>query len=342
MSESLTIDADPGEVVTRQRRQRPERPEREAPAERVAIEGVDETLSPEAALADSARQLQDRDRAVAEERRRARDAEQRARAAEAEAANARVARVTDHQAIVGQAIEGAKAEQQSARLAKRAAREAGDIDAEMAADEALGTATFRLSQATAELEALKRQPVQQPQRQAGRSAAAQQWLDEHPRFNTDRKYRGAAAEAHSEAIRAGNPEGSQEYVDYIDNIMRQEFGENHGREDQPDRGQQPMNNPGRAASTTVPPSRGSGGQTQGGFRPVKTLLDQEPLHVQRQPGGGMRIRFASARQQADFEEGAATCRMSLADYVQDQIRIVEEREAGGTGDLVTGEGARFE
>lgn len=342
MSENLTIPADRGVGVTRQvRRDRPERqPSYQQEEPQTVIESVD-AISPEDAVADSARQLQDANRATAEARRVATEANQRRIAAEAEVQRARETSVGDRQAVVAQALESANAEMNSAEMALQSAIESGDAKAQVAASKAIGSATFRMSQASAELESLKNAPKPQPQQQQqkppARSAAVQRWLDEHPRFNTDRKYQGVAITAHNEAIAQGLRTDSQEYVDHIDRVMTDEFGDDHGHAPTPER-TPPMNN--RGGSTAVPPSRG-GGNPAGGYQAVKTVLLKEPIHVQKLATGGMKIRM-SKEQQADMQEGADACRMPLADYVADQIAIAEERAAGGTGDLITGEGARFE
>lgn len=351
MSDTLTIGTD--QPVIRQPRQRREPREPDAPA--TIIESGGDILTPEAALADSQRQLQDKDRQVADARRQTREAEQRRVAAEGEVARARETSATDRQAVVGQALEGAKSEQNAAKMAKRAARESGDIDAEMAADEALGAATFRASQATAELEYLRSQPkpVAQQRQGAGQpSQAAQKWLDEHPRYFSDEAYQATAQGAHGAALRAGKPEGSQDYVQYIDQIMARVYGEGHG---QPDDGMiqpetRPMAQPRQSGSTSVPPSRSGNGQgAGGGWKTVNTELG--PLLVQDRADGTRGVRFPNARVQSDFEEGAALDKRyhaspdgqkrALSDYVNEHINIAHEIAAGGNGDLVHGEGRTF-
>jgi hypothetical protein len=254
-------------------------------------------------------------------------------------------------------LEGAKAEQNAAKMAIRSAREMGDVDAELAAQEAFSGASYRIAQATGELEYLKAQPRPSQQRQAGgRTPEAQRWLDEHPRFNTDRKYRGVAIDAHNEAIREGNPEGSPQYVDYIDRVMAQEFGENHGHDDGHDEttdhqdpgARRPMNNQQRRpAATAVPPSRGSGAGN--GWKTMKTPLGD--LLVQDRSDGTRGIKFPNAKTQSDFEEGAMldkrasqspeNFRKALAEYANEQVEIAREIAAGGNGDLVIGEGRSF-
>lgn len=357
MSDSLTITADTGETFTRQsRRDRPER-QREPDGPTVSIEGAGDTITPEAALADSREQLQAKDRQVADARRIARDADQRRVAAEAEVQRARETQVVDRQSVVAQAMETAKAEQSAARIALRTAQETGDAEAMASAVEALSGATYRFSQANGELDHLKAMPKPQarpPQQQSGRSTDAQRWLDEHPRFETDRKYRGVAIDAHNEAIAKGNREGSREYVDYIDRVMTDEFGEGHGRDDNDGHQQEPVrrsmpeprNN--RQGSTAVPPSRQSS-QASGGYKTVRTPLGD--LLVQDRSDGTRGIRFPNAKVQSDFEEGAMLdkrashspedFKKALAEYANEQVNIAHEIAAGGSGDLVVGDGRSF-
>lgn len=356
MSDTLTLGQ--SEPVVRQPHQR--REPREPDASATIIESGGEHLSPEAALADSQRQLQDRDRQVADARRQAREADQRRAAAETEVVRARETQAVDRQAVVAQALEGAKSEQSAAKMAKRAARESGDIDAEMAADEALGAATFRASQATAELDYLKTQPkpaAHQQQQGAGTpSAAAQKWLDDHPRYFSDEAYQATAQGAHGAAIRAGNPEGSAQYISYIDQLMTRVYGEGHGQPDdgmtQPETPRPMAHQPTlrQSGSTSVPPSRAGNGQgAGGGWRNVETPLGS--LLVQNRPDGTRGVRFPNAKVQSDFEEGASLDKryhtgekgrnLALAEYTNEQLTIAAEIAAGGNGDLVRGEGRTF-
>jgi hypothetical protein len=342
MSDTVTITADNGDTYVRQPRNR-----RERDAPEVHVEA--EVITPELAVEDAREQLQAKDRQVAEARRVAREADQRRQAAEAQVIQAQEGRVNDRQTVVAQALEGAKSEQAAAKLAIRSAREMGDVDAELAAQEAFQGSTYRIAQATGELEYLRAQPrpSAQPQR-TGRSAEAQQWLDDHPRFNTDRVYRGVATDAHNEALREGHSEGSRSYVDYIDQIMTREFGEGHGQAEDNQQGARPMAQPARRpGSTSLPPSRGGG--TGSGWKTVKTELGD--LLVQERSDGTRGIRFPNAKTQADFEEGALLdkrasrspedFKRALAEYANEHVIIAQEQADGGNGDIVRGDGRAF-
>lgn len=358
MSEALTITADNGETFVRQpRRDRPDRPARETAEPSVSIEGAVQTISPEDALADSRTQLQAKDREVAESRRLAREAQQREAAALAEVTRARETQVVDRQAVVAQAIETAKAEQLTARAAIRSAQETGDPEALSDAIEQLSGASTRFNQASGELAWLKTQPKPPPPtRQHQPSASAQKWLDEHPRYNTDEAYRSTAEGAHASALRANKTEGSDAYIQYIEQIMTKVYGEGHGQSDDgmapPDQGEQrPMNGPQqrRLAPTGVPPSRGGGNGSGGGWKTVATELGD--LLVQDRPDGTMGVRFPNAKVQSDFHEGAMLDKrashgpegfnQALAEYVKEHVAIAREIAAGGNGDLVRGEGRTY-
>lgn len=316
------------EVEIPTRRSRAERPAREIhrePDTSVVIEedGAD-SVSPEEALADTTRQLRERDDQLATARRMQREAEQRR--AEAE----RVAATTRGSASVT-AIEAATAEQSAAEAAYIRAREAGDLAAEIAANKALSAATMRLAAATYEADQLKSQaPAQQAARQNGPSPAAQAWLDAHPAYHTDRKYRGTAEVAHGEAVRAGMPVGSQEYVDYIDQIMTQEYGAGHGQT-----GQREVTAP-RQGRSAAPPSHNHGGN-RAGWKSVRVPAVGEiqfQIGADGQPG---RIK-ASQEILANLKEAAEFSRMSLEDYAKDLVQGSIE----GNPDLIRGEGGRYE
>lgn len=354
MSGTIEVDVDQGGSVTR--RSRSERPERqathseEAPAVETAL--VDQ-ISPEEAVADSQRQLEEANRQVADARRAARESENRRIAAERSAQQANTARVTDRVTVVASAVESAKSEQAAARAALRMAREAGDVEAEINATEALSGATYRLSQSTAELEWLKANPPQQQQTQtpavAGTDERSQRWLDDHPRYYTDEGYRSTAEGADASAVRAGHPRGSENYIRHIDQIMNRVYGDGHdktgnGGQTQVDRGQAPRNG---GASGAVPPSRGGG--SNAGYKTVDTLFGPVGVRYDSQ-GRVVGLKPTSAAQQENFEEGAKTTLhklyekdpgRALSEYILEHIQIGRERAAGENGGLVIGEGDRL-
>lgn len=331
MSETLTVENEP--ATRRSRRERPEREIHRESEPSVQIEDVSEQITPEQALADVQQQLKDRDRQLADERRAKQQEVQARQRAEATAAQANSARTTDRTSVVASAIEAAQAEQAAAELALTQAHEMGDIKGVAAATKLLSGATYRLTQATAELEWLKNQPKPAEQRQPDApSEAAQRWLQDHPAFYSDEAYRSTAEGAHNSALRAGHAAGSQPYIQHIEGIMRQVYGEGHGQG-----GGTPRREAPRQASRgdSLPPSRG--GSSGGGYKRVNIPTLGEVQYLDRSDGTRS-IKFTSAAQAETFREGAEISRMSLAQYADDQINHMLE----GGGDIKIGDGGRFE
>lgn len=330
------------EVITR--RSRAERPEREVhrtPADdtpSVIVEGADDQVTPEEALAEAKRLLQDQQKQTADARKLQREADERRRAAEHAAAQAQTGRATDRQSAVAATIEQAKAEEANAIGAYRMARETGNVDAEIEASGALTTARMRLASATAEHEWLKTQPktpAVPAQQTSGMTEETKRWLDAHPAYHSDRKYRGTAIEAHNEAIRSGRTEGSQEYVEYIDRIMTEEYGDGHGQighDPLSDYRQQPAARQAPRSDAAPPSRRASGGGT-GGWKTIDTDLGK--ILYQDRPDGTRGIKFDSSDTHARFVEGAQMNRnyekdpgRALADYTNEHI--LDAMEGGDT------------
>lgn len=342
------------EIVRIPRDRRPAREvERDEPAGRsVVIESGPDHESPEDVLVETRRLLQESDRAGATARQQQRAAEERARQAETVAAQATATHTAGRQQTVASAIDQAKSEKTMALAAYKMAREAGDVEAEMQATDALSQANIRLSRATEEAEWLKNQPKPTAPQQTGNqpSAAAQQWIAAHPDFNTAGPYRRAALGAHSEALEAGHRDGSQEYIDYIDKAMAEEFGDGHGqgnsrRQTREEPVRERDRQPGRGDA--APPSR-STPAGNAGWKTVET--DLGTILYQDRRDGTRGIRFGNAAAQERYEEAAqmthsrkwenATPKQRgdmLADTVQEYI--TEDQEGGGS--IKIGDGRKF-
>lgn len=334
MSESLTVDAEP---TRRSRRDRPEREIHRESEPSVQIEAVSEQISPEQALADAQQQLKDRDRQLAEERRLKQQEVQARQKAENTAAQANVARQTDRTSVVSSAIEAAQAEQAAAELALTQAHESGDIKGVAAATKLLSGATYRLSQASAELDWLKNQPKPQgpTQQPDAPSEAAQKWLQDHPAFYSDEAYRSTAEGAHNSAVRAQHAPGSPSYIQHIEGIMTRVYGEGHGQGEAAPRREAAPTREASPRGDSLPPSRGR--SSGGGYQKVSIPTLGEVQYLDRSDGTRS-IRFTSAAQAETFREGAEISRMTLAQYADDQINHMLE----GGGDLKHGDGGRWE
>lgn len=86
--------------------------------------------------------------------------------------------------------------------------------------------------------------------------AGEKWIDEHPRFTTDKEFKRAAILAHSEALVDGVTEGSDEYFRRINEAIKQFEG---GNSVQPPA----KTSAGSGTSTAAPPSHNS---TEAGAR----------------------------------------------------------------------------
>ncbi len=111
-------------------------------------------------------------------------------------------------------------------------------------------------------------PQQQPENKI--SAKSQQWLNEHPQFYTDQRYHAKTIGAHNLAISEGLQADSEEYFQYINNIVEPK------KTPEKEESQKEETPKGRA-STATPPSRGasSGGQQRGSVR----LTPEEVEHA---------------------------------------------------------------
>ena len=322
MSETIELEDD-----TTARRPR-------APRERGMTEGTetddilvgDETTgtvdaSVEEALAEAQRGIVERDRQLAAER----DARSRA---EREAQRAHAGRQQDRGAAIAATIEAATTAQANAESAKRAAREAGDIDAEIKADKALAQATYRLEQAQAFAAQAQRDPVsqagatQEPQQGAVVSGAAAKWIAAHPRFNTDPDYKGKLMAAHYDLLNDGVQPDSRAYFRELDRVA----AELEGR-----KVEQPQQRPAPDQFSGAPPAKGS--VAASGGNTIKTAFG--PVTV---VGRGKDVTYRVRPEDLpDFQEGAKINGMSLKQYVAEQIASVKSNYAG----LMTEEGRQY-
>ena len=224
-------------------------------------------------------------------------------------------------------VEAATTAKASAVAAKRAAREAGDLDAEIAADEALTAASYKLERAN---DALKNTP---PESQAGQmqdpgsgvSPAVAQFIAAHPRWHTDKAFRDRLMQEHTALLADGVAAETPAYFRTLHNVARQL--------EQP--AVQPRENPMPPVDrfNGAPTDRGSPGGGNG-QNVVQTALG--PVSVTRRRDGSIAVQVAP-QALADFEEGARTSKMKLGDYIYEQVKMVTE----GTPDMTNMEGKVF-
>lgn len=329
---------------------------------RVARQGQDRQLSdgvdsgggkqqsPEEELAQTRRALEAKDADVSAANDRAARAEQEAAAAKRDASATTLGRLSDHEAALGSAIESAKSKKQAAATAYRSAREAGDMDAELAANELLAAATAELTQLSRDkqnfdaqkprLEAAAKAPVQQ---QGGPTAEAQAWIKSNPRYNADRVYQSVAVGLHSQAIDDGIAEGSRAYIRYIDDGLKDLYGDDHGtlaavgrRPGEQARQQEDTtvrDKGGRQASSEAARGdRGAGGNGLhvGNGAVSYTHRSGEKLSLSYNDKGEPQLQ---GRIPAEWMEGARICNMTPVAYAADQIKIKQELAEGGDAGL---------
>jgi hypothetical protein len=174
-----------------------------------------------------------RERLAAAERER--DLERQARVdAEARAQQVGHQAQTAQHVALDATIASEEARLAQARANYRAAREAGDYDAE-------ANAMAVISAAAPKLEWLKDQkargaaapaPAAPQQRPSGGNipgAAAREWMKAHPKLDTDPIYAAAVQAAHDRAVRDHAPE-SPGYFASVNNDLERAFGPDHGKE----------------------------------------------------------------------------------------------------------------
>ena len=342
MSESVEVQA-----PTRRRGVRPQREVHREDAPGVTVERS-EAVSPNMDLGDVAAQMRAKDQEVAQARQAAAEAEQRRVAAETAA---RQSQQTDRKAMLGEAITAAKADGEAAAAAYRAARESGDIEAEINAQRRLGAAEARFNQATSELATLNAAPGPEvtpaPQPSApSMTPEAQRWVNEHPRMQDDAEYRNYAVAMDRLATLAGHRSGSQSYVDYIENEMKTRFGDNHAQEGS--RGRPMANNVSRETNhgdISAPSQPRSG--PRGGARTVRYPIGD--MSVRKSADGAITINYVASYGKSeseierDYEEAARITNPKLferdkaraiGEYLQEAIAAADE----GMVDLKQGDG----
>lgn len=346
--EIAVVDGIEGPEGRRSRRESPARSMTEIADANIVLEaGGDTGPTPEEALADAEKALRAKDDELAAATTRANTAEHTAAQARDAAARERTARQTDRQAAVKSQNEAAQADKATAQQMKRAAREAGDLDAELKADDMLASANYRLDKTKDELDQLAgggemRMEDARPgtgggqQQHQGMAPESVAWIEAHPRFKTDKGYKQAALTADSQCVIDGIIRNSPAYFRELNKAVADYEGAdgNNGGEHVNNR-----NNGGRrpASSEGAPPSRGNGGHG-GAPRMVKTPLGT--LTVSRRNDGKLAIQIPPGSRQ-DFEEGAKVTGMSLGEYAHEQVKIADEVAAGGNGGLITEEGSIY-
>lgn len=155
------------------------------------------------------------------------------------------ARINERDQYLTSQIATAKSAIETARAAKKAAREAGDGDAQDTAEEALTDAKTSLrileiqktnfdAEKPKALENAKK--AAEPIKPVADTSKRDAWFAAHPRFNfqnpdADRPYFNAAMTAHHDALEKNIPEGSDAYFAHLNAQLGHQFGANHATGD---------------------------------------------------------------------------------------------------------------
>lgn len=301
--------------------------------------------TPEDALADAHKALEKKDKELDESEAARVAAERTASQARDTAARERAGRVQERAGAVDAAVAAAKADKTAAQSAIRAAREAGDLDAELAANDKLASANYRLNAGEDEAARIKAFTEGGGGQGGGNGGgggqgsqitpATQRWIDAHPKFKSDKGYNAVAMRAHDQALEDGIAPDSRAYFRALDEAVAKLDGDGGNRRED-DMGDQ--NRGGRRESSEgAPSSRGNGGHG-GASRIVKTPLGS--LNVTRRSDGKLAIQIPPALR-ATFEEGAKISKMDLGDYAYEQVKIAGELADGGNGGLITEDGQKW-
>lgn len=117
----------------------------------------------------------------------------------------------------------------AARIALRKAYEDGDVDAIADAQEKIASFTYERKRAedaktyTANQKKAWEERSKAPQQQQ-LPPSVQKWIEDHPRYNTDRKYNAVVVAAAQEALESGVAFGSPIFIREITNAIKEVYG----------------------------------------------------------------------------------------------------------------------
>ncbi len=185
----------------------------------------------DAAVADIAAQYQEIKDREAEALRRAEAAERRAQAAETQAETAKKQVTNSQLDTVVTALNAAKSDADQAKRDIRIAKEAGDIEAEIDAQDRLAQARAderRLDEARSDLEARAKAPPRRQEAEPadiveayvrGRTAPTANWLRAHPEFIRDPRKQAKLTAAHYDAEGDGLVADTPEYFAHVEKFL---------------------------------------------------------------------------------------------------------------------------
>lgn len=224
---------------------------------------------------------------------------------------------------------------QQAKASMRAARDAGDFDAEEKAMDSLTDAKVAISTLNnqkAYLETVKKQapPPQsqqsqqsQPQQEVyrgrhGFSKASEEWIDKHPEFDSDPFYKTMVISAAQAAVQDGCVADSPQFFRFIETTVSKAFPA------QPPQQQQQQQRPRPPASSVGAPQSRTGanaGASQQQTQQVNAAAVAKALNVTVD----------------DLQQFAKINKMPLDKYLAEQVAILEEERRGQNTGLYRGE-----
>lgn len=281
-----------------------------------------QTLTPEQQADEHRRQVEELKRQQESERIARLEAERRAQSMQTQIEAVQKNAETAQQQALDSQIDSQNRLVEQAKMALRSARESGDFDAEERALDSLTDAKAQLTILKQQKATPAPQPVQQPQYQQssqqmdayrgphGYSKASEDWLTNHPRFDTEPYYKTMVLQAAQAAIQSGHTADSPQFFKFMDDVMEKAFP--------PAQTQQNQQQPSRrlASSMAAPPSRTAAGGARNG-------ADSGDVSVQAQT-----VAKALGVTINDLEQFAKISKMPLDKYVAEQMTIIDEERRG--------------
>lgn len=244
------------------------------------------------------------------------------------ASDAELSRIQTEETTLANGLTQARNAETAAKAAKAAARESGNVQAELDADDALMNAkvdvkiltekqTFFLANkdaAVTDAKALANPPQIKPD-----TSARDRWFATHPKFQTDPKYKQDALDAHAAALGRKIQQGTPEYFAHLDQHLERIYGANHGGGQNNGNGQGQERDMEHSSSSAAGPSRES---TGGAFTHT---VDGSTLQLSRDEKGVPRL---TGQIPATWRQAASWCGMDEVKYAIDKMLVAEEEKAG--------------
>lgn len=319
--------------VTRKERTTPERQLTQATKETDKqldlLEDADEAPTPEEQAEEHKRQIEALTKQNEENSRRASEAERQAQAERTQRVEAQTGALSAQEKAVQGQIDTNTRMIEQARSSLKAARDNGDSDAEFAAIEALSDAKANLVNLNGQkqyLEAVKKQGPAEQVRQTqvqdtfrgkhGYSKASEDWIDQHPEFDSSPRFKSLVIGA-AQAALTQHPADSYGFFKYLDDVVAEDKA--LMTKVNPQQTQQTQQRGPRASSIAAGPSRESQRQSNGNGPSAATIAQKLGVTV------------------GDLQDYAKIARMPLDKYLAEQALIIQEQSEGKDTGLYRGE-----